>query len=378
MSPLLSRPAMPWRRNIADQSVGILSRLVRSCNQPPERPKSILVLRSNDLGDLLIVTPLFAALSRRYPEAQIVAGIGSWNIDTLKLNPYVSEVIAIDTPWHNKFVRDQSTVQRMRYLLSSNVIQSLSQHRFDIGIDVLGSNLGSLLMLRLGIPHRLGVRGFGGGHLAVQQFIDYDPFEQVGRSALRFAELLGAKELPECRPQIFLSEAEQLEGEKRWQQQETEAPTERILIAPGGGFAEKCWAGENFVKLIHLLMAEGGRQVIVVGGKQDRALGAAIVCAVPGVLNLAGDLELRQTFALIAAADTIFCNSSMVMHAAAAFRKQTFVLLGEGIDSARQHAAQWGYPHTCHVLGKDEDRDLLYTPDEVIAYLKNVDRNGQL
>lgn len=367
---------MFWKRTIADQSVGILSRLVCSCDQLPEHPETIFVLRSNDLGDLLIVTPLFEALATLYPETQIIAGIGSWNIDTLKLNPYISEVIAIDTPWHNKFVQDQSAAQRIRYLLNGEVVTNLSCRRFDIGIDVLGSNLGSLLMLRLGIPYRLGVRGFGGGHLATQHYVEYNPWEQVGRSALRFAELLGAKDLPECRPQIFLSDTECMKGENCWQQQESEARIERILIAPGGGLIEKCWPSSNFAQLVSLLVAEGGRQIIIVGGKQDRKLGAEIAATLPEVLNLAGELELRQTFALIAAADIVICNSSMVMHAAAAFRKQTFVLLGEGIASARQHAAQWGYPHTCHVLGKDKDRDPLYTPVEVMAYLKSLDRKG--
>jgi heptosyltransferase-2 len=115
---------------------------------------------------------------------------------------------------------------------------------FDIGIDVLGSAFGSLLLMRAEIPWRLGVDGYAGGQTGLQQSIQYECRRAVGRSALRFAELLGAKDLPGSRPQVFLSQAESDEAEQLWLAQ-TAPGQRRIVIAPGGGHPGRAWAGRS-------------------------------------------------------------------------------------------------------------------------------------
>ena len=223
--------------------VSVAGRFARSDAAQPKTPRSILVLRNGDLGDLLVITPLFQALKELFPESAIVAAVGNWNFEILKHNPYVSDILPFNAPWHNKFIKDQSPFQIIRYISSSPEVNQLAQRQFDIGIDILGSTLGSLLMLRAGIPYRLGVRGFAGGHSVVQAYVDYNHYEYVGRAALRFAELLRAKNLPPLKPQIFLAESESDYGKSWWQKLDAQSKVRahRIVIGPGGGFAEKCW-----------------------------------------------------------------------------------------------------------------------------------------
>ncbi|MFB2898163.1 glycosyltransferase family 9 protein [Aerosakkonemataceae cyanobacterium BLCC-F50] len=329
------------------------------------------MLRNNDIGDLLIITPLFEALRRRFPDAHIVAGVGNWNVEILKLNPYISEILTVNAPWHNKFIPNQSLLNALNYIAFSPESQELAKRRFDIGIDVLGSYFGSLLMMRSGIPYRLGVKGYAGGHTAVQKYVEYNEYEQVGRSALRFAELLGATELPECRPQIFLSPSEIEAGQRRWSIK-TRSTEKRIVIGPGGGFPEKCWPLENYAELVKMLTEIGNLEVIIIGGKQDREAGKQLANLSPLVKSLAGDLTLRESFALVADADLVICNSSMLMHAAAAFSIPTVVLLGECFTSTKQHAAQWGYEGICHIFGKEGDRLEIYTPTQVRKVIANL------
>jgi len=365
---------MSWKRNIFDTLFGLLSRVFAQHKQIPDHPNSIFVLRNNDLGDLLIITPLFEALRRRFPDAHIVVGVGQWNVEILKLNPYISEILPINAPWHNKFIANQSWWDALNYIAFSSESQELAKRQFDIGIDVLGSYFGSLLMMRAGIPYRLGVRGYAGGHTAVQQYIEFNEYEQVGRSALRFAELLGATELPECRPQIFLSATELEAGERRWSIK-TYPAEKRIVIGPGGGFAEKCWPLENYIQLVKILIAIGNLEVIIVGGKQDGEAGNQLATLSPLVKSLAGDLKLRESFALVASADLVICNSSMLMHAAAAFSIPTVVLLGDCFTSTKQHAAQWGYEGICQIFGKESDRQEIYTPTEVMKIICDLSEN---
>jgi len=330
-------------------------------------PGSILVLRNNDLGDLLVVTPLFEALRRRFPSAWIAAAVGRWNVPALAGNPHLSEVIVVNAPWFNKFAPGGTTRGRLLYLLRSPEVAELRRRRFDVGIDVLGSRWGAALLLRAGIPRRLGVRGYAGGHSGVHQHVEFDPGEHVGRAALRFAELLGARDLPTARPQIFLTPAELAAGEAAWQ-----APGsgggQRIVVAPGSGLAVKSWPLASYAELVERLGAIEKVSVAIAGGPHDREPGERLAARAWRAANLAGHLSLRETFALVAAADLVVCNSSVLMHAAAAFAKPAVVLLGESFPSARQHQAQWGYPGISVSLGKEPgERATVATPDEALA-----------
>jgi heptosyltransferase-2 len=357
---------MSWKRE-AMEGIGRLSAAFVPA-RPLPKTESIVVLRNGDIGDLLVITPLFQALHQLFPHAQIVAAIGDWNVEVLKDNPYVSATLPLNAPWHNKFVKDQSVLNMFRYILFSSEVKELARRNFDIGIDILGSTLGSLLMLRARIPYRMGVRGFAGGDSSVQACVNYNPYEHVGRSALRFAEILGAKEFPPVYPQIFLSTRELEQGELHWYKG-IDQPTrgkKRVVIGPGGGFVGKCWPQQNYVWLAKMLSEVADVQIMIAGSEKDQQIGRKFESASANAISLCGKLTLRETFALIASCDLVICNSSMLMHAAAAFQKASVVLLGESIKSTKQQAAQWGYQGSCHMFGKEADHQQIYTPTEAL------------
>ncbi|NJO19193.1 MAG: glycosyltransferase family 9 protein [Spirulinaceae cyanobacterium RM2_2_10] len=226
------------------------------------------MLRNNDLGDLLVITPLFAALRQRFPEAKIIAGVGSWALPILAHNPHLSGTLTVNAPWFNKGVQPQGWRDRWHYLQHSEAVAQIAAQQFDIGIDVLGSNWGALLLLRAGIPYRLGVRGFAGGAAAMQQCIRFDPQQRVSRAVLGFAELLGATELPDPRPQLFLTPDERRAGEQIWT-----GRGQRVAIAPGSGREPRYWGEANWQQLVARLAAtRSDLDVVLLGGPQDVTL----------------------------------------------------------------------------------------------------------
>ncbi|HET9210249.1 MAG TPA: glycosyltransferase family 9 protein [Thermoanaerobaculia bacterium] len=332
---------------------------------PPREPGSIFVLRNNDIGDLLVVTPLFDALRRRFPDAQIAAGVGDWSRDVLRGNPHLSEVLPANAPWHNKYQDRTGPLARLAYVLYSPEVRAIAERRFEIGIDVLGSAWGALLLLRARIPYRLGVRGYAGGHSAAQATVGFDPREQVGRSALRFAELLGASDLPPVRPQIFLTPEEKESAERWWA---AAAGRPRVVIAPGGGLAAKRWPAEHFAAVAAGLP---GASILALGGLREEALVAEVLAAAPRTRAFPEPPRLREVFSLVAAADLVVTSSSMALHVAAAFGKRTIVPLGEAFSSAVQHQAQWGYPGLSRSFGKEPgQRASVYTPAEILAAVR--------
>jgi len=319
-----------------------------SAGAPSAEPRSIFVLRNNDIGDLLVVTPLFDALRRCYPRAHLAAGVGHWNLEVLRHNPHLSEVLVVDAPWQNKYTRGAGWGQRLRYVRRHPQVAKVSAGRFDVGIDVAGTAWGSLLLMRAGIPYRLGVIGYEGGHSAAQALVRFDPGEHVARMALRFAELLGCQDLPAPRPQIFLDRPEVEEAESWWRLAQPTARRARIVIAPGGGLPAKLWPAGRFAAVAAALAER--HDVTVLTGPVEAALAGEVAGSAP--LRLA-PTPLRQAFAVIAAADLVVCNSSMAMHAAAAFAKPAVVLLGKAFPSAAAHQRQWGYPGLTRCLGRE-------------------------
>jgi ADP-heptose:LPS heptosyltransferase len=365
---------MSLKRSAVESVVRFAACFARNSKRPPVSPRSIFVLRNNDMGDLLIVTPIFEALKKRFPSAQIFAGTGSWNLPILLNNPYVDQVIEVNAPWHNKFTCKvphrsiRGLMRSLSYIWRSPETEKLKTLGCDIGIDVLGSPEGSLLMMRVGIPWRLGVNGYAGGHSVCQQTAPYDETIQVGRAALRFAELLGVISFPESRPQIFLTQQEKSQATETWfaMNRPGAAKFKRILIAPGGGVEKKCWPRENYRSLATFLASQSNIQIAIVGSQADCELGEYVRGGSVGVTNLCGKTSLRETFALAWESDAVACNSSMIMHAAAAFDKPTIVFLGETFDSAQKHKLLWGYGANDLHLGREPERNRIFTPEEAM------------
>ena len=87
---------MAWKRDAFELATRFCAMLAPRSAAPPAEPRSIFVLRNNDLGDVLVVTPLFEALRRRFPSAKIVAGIGDWAAPVLAGNPHVDETLPVN------------------------------------------------------------------------------------------------------------------------------------------------------------------------------------------------------------------------------------------------------------------------------------------
>jgi len=338
---------------------------------PLAEPCSLFVLRNNDIGDLLVVTPLFEALRRRFPKARIVAGVGDWAADVLRHNPCIDEVLPTNAPWSNKYSGSSGSARRLRYVFASPEATEIRARGFDLGIDVLGSSWGALLLARAGIPRRVAVGGYAGGERAAQATVAFDPHEHVARTALRLAELLGATELPAPRPQLYLTPAEVAQAEQWWRSRGNPG-SRRVVVGPGGGLPARCWPANRYAELLALLARTPG-ELALIGGPAERGLIAELARAVPRAAYFDEPLSLRPTFALVATADLVICNSSMLMHAAAAFSKQTLVLLGEAFDSTSRHDAQWGYPATCRTIGKEIPQRLsLAAPEEALALVEQL------
>ncbi|WP_345816101.1 glycosyltransferase family 9 protein [Paraburkholderia sp. PREW-6R] len=345
---------MGWKNLLIETPAWMMSRFYPPRFDPHRAtPRSILVLRPNDFGELLTTTPLFESLRKRFPNTRLVAGVGSWGRPILENNPFVDEIVEIDAPWNNKLVEDRSHRNVLRFLWNSPQVAALRKRGgFDVGIDVLGSYMGAILMMRAGVRYRIGVRGYRGGYSGCQEYIEFAR-RQCGRAALAQGELLGATALPEARPQLFLTDDERALAAKIWSADAASGRrTVRVLVGVGAGVPTKAWdareAGMALARVARTLEQSGDAcDILIVGSEADRTRAAeAIAAAGAGVpiRSVAGDVSMRTVFALAEGASVVLSNSSMLMHVAAAFHRPTVAVIGGSVTRPEVHDAIWGYP----------------------------------
>jgi ADP-heptose:LPS heptosyltransferase len=353
---------MGWKGALLEMPLWVVGQFRPSGIDPVrDEPREILVLRPNDFGDLLTTTPIFEALRRRFPATRLIAGIGRWGRAVLENNPFVDEIVDIDAPWNNKVVRNQSLRDGLRYIWGSEQVAALRRRNgFDVGIDVLGSHMGSMLMLRAGVRHRVGVRGYRGGWSACHAHIRFTPKVHVSSAALAQAELLGAADLPEARPQRYLTDEERLRATQIWRAAiPPEREPVRLLVGCAAGLPDKTWPAESLGAALRelsliLARAEERLEILIVGSAADEARAARVLEASgthTGIRSAAGQTSLRMTFALASQADVVLTNSSMLLHVAAAFHRPTVAVLGGTLADARAHDTVWGYPAPYRSVG---------------------------
>ena len=193
---MIERLLARWERLVSERE---LARALASERRraAPASPRSVFVLRNNDLGDVLVATPLFAELRRQFPAARIAVGVGPWARPLLERNPAVDEMLDVSAPWFNKFTR-LGAVAALRYTRSSPEVSALRSVPFDLGIDPLGSAWGALLLVRAAIPKRFGTLGYAGGEQGFDDGLAFDPDDHVATRCARFAAL--AAESSDSRP----------------------------------------------------------------------------------------------------------------------------------------------------------------------------------
>jgi ADP-heptose:LPS heptosyltransferase len=150
-----------------------------------ERPRRILLVQLDHLGDAVLSTPLIAALRVAYPEAAIDVLASPSNHEVFEADPEINEVHVASRTWFER--------RPDRWGLMTAVWDlgwSLRGVGYDLGIDVRGDVLSVLVLALAGIPRRLGW-AMGGGAFLLTDVAPWIPRRHEVRSRLALLERLG-------------------------------------------------------------------------------------------------------------------------------------------------------------------------------------------
>ena len=115
--------------------------------------KKILITRTDRIGDVLLSTPVFPAIKKKYPHIHLTAMVLKETESIVRGNPWVDDVIVLDKKgehksWWNTFLFGLS----------------LRKRKFDIAIHLHPTNRVNVIAWAAHIPVRIGYQVLRGGH----------------------------------------------------------------------------------------------------------------------------------------------------------------------------------------------------------------------
>ncbi|HEY0203136.1 MAG TPA: glycosyltransferase family 9 protein, partial [Acetobacteraceae bacterium] len=250
----------------------------------------ILFITATRIGDAVLSTGLLDHLLRTYPAARFTIACGP-----------VAEGVFARMPNRDRTLIVEKRPHDAHWL---TLWAQTATHWWDLAVDLRGSALTFFLPARRRAIMRGGRR--------------------PGHRLIHLAGTLGLDTPP--LPVAWTAEADR-----------TRAAS---LLPPGGpviglgptaNWSGKIWPAERFVALFQALTERlpGARPAVFAGpGEAERALAAPVLAALPGAIDLAGQLSLPEAAACLAQCRLFVGNDSGLMHLAAAAGTPTLGLFG--------------------------------------------------
>jgi heptosyltransferase-3 len=108
----------------------------------------ILVIRRDNIGDLVCTTPLFSSLRHAFPSAYIAALVNTYSAPVLANNPEIDSVFSYTKGKHG--ANQQGKLQR--WVATFRLLRTLRAHQFDVAIAI---GISSVALARLVSPKRI-------------------------------------------------------------------------------------------------------------------------------------------------------------------------------------------------------------------------------
>ena len=337
-----------------------------------ENIKKILVVRRDNIGDLVCTTPLFAVLKSRFPGAAIHALVNSYNAAVLEGNPNVAKIHVYEKLKHRQKLRDipGAIARRIRLLYE------LRHEKFDYAI-VAGSGFQPRVLNYLRAIRPRHIVGYTDSTNPRSRMIDLGvPADDANGvheviAVMNLLKPLGIHETPSPVKVYYRRNAGESNCERL-----------RVGVHISSRKPSQRWPAENFIEFIRFLRREYDAEVFLYwspGTQTDsrhpgddekadeiiRALQDGAVIPVP-------TFTLRALIESLVKTDVVVCSDGGAMHLAAGLRKPILCFFGDS-DAVKWHP--WGVPFELIQAASRRASDIS-TAGAIEAFKKLLNKKG--
>jgi heptosyltransferase-3 len=306
----------------------------------------ILVVRRDNIGDLVCTTPLFSALRRRFPQGWTGALVNSYNAPVLDRNADLNDVF-VYTKLKHVGATESALAALGRRL---GMLWRLRRARLDAVILATPDFVPRLARLARWLAPR-DVLGFSDGSPAAARLLDWSvpvahvqgmhEVERVLSLAKRFDIQGEAPPLRLVPDEDFVRKAAGRLGA---------APRLKVAVHITARRPKQRWPAGRFAELISKLHAQHNARVMLLWfsgaaddprhpGDNDKAREVERLLAGKVPLATCGTAQLPELIGALAACDIVITPDGGALHLAAALGKPIVALFG---DSAPERWRPWG------------------------------------
>ena len=314
--------------------------------------KEILVIRRDNIGDLVCTTPCFNTIKKNIPEARLAVFVNDYNMETIYRNPFVDSLYFYQKSKHSK-----NLLSKIKSLIKRAITTyRLRQENFDVVI-LAGSKFSryALRSAKLIKPKYIisyGEEHEGSGVDYLLPPIPQDEAHEV-EAVNKLLEPLGINSPPE--KALVVPDQQKVDNIQEWLRAEGINTTLKTIgIHISARETERQWPTEKFAEFIQQISKTNNFNYLIFW-----APGAPNDPHHPGDDDKAAFLKqqiqnkqiafcrttgLSELIAGIACTDLMVCSDGGALHIAAGLGKPVLGFF-ENNPNKTKHWYPWGVPH---------------------------------
>ncbi|MFH1772353.1 MAG: glycosyltransferase family 9 protein [Candidatus Omnitrophota bacterium] len=330
---------------------------IRPKNARKEDTATILVVKMERIGDMVLSMPAINELKAVFPKSRILLAVNSYISDIAKNDPHIDELLIYDKEKVGK-----GFPGKIKF------IKNLRARNFDLAVDLTTREFYFFPAFIVGLCRakmKVGLDNNGRGFLFTNKVKPLSKPQYYPNEIMHILSPLGII-AGQVKLKLCLSGNDQKYIDTYLSEREVNNADNLIVIHPGGYYPEQHYRKYDFAKAIDYLIEKYAAKVFLIGAAGEQGLADEIINmtkAKAKPFNAAGIFTLGQSMSLISKAKLFIGNSSGPLHAACALSVPTISFLSP--DAAERWRPQ-GKNDITFDLSKTNLVDVISAIDNLI------------
>ena len=318
-------------------------------SNPPNLPldfkeiKSVLIIRPDRLGDVVLSTPVYETLKIEFPHLHISALVNNSQAGLLADNPNIDQIFVIDL---------KQPLHVFRQLRDSHFDLALTLNK-KFSATATFYSLSSGAKIRVGYDHKENAWAHN-IRVPCKGLVQHET-----ENNLELLRALGIQKI-QSQPRLYFSPDEDKKITDIIRQFRVSSNQPVLLVKSGTRIAKWGWPWKKFRVVIEQLLES--TQVWMINGPGEETVLKAAIASMQNKPQLLPLLSAKELALLIQKCDLLLCNHTGIMHLASAVDKPVCVIFKHG------KIKSWGPLNSDSVVLEERDDDSL-SPDTVINTL---------
>jgi ADP-heptose:LPS heptosyltransferase len=304
--------------------------------------RRVLVIKLDHLGDCFLMTPLMENLQKIF-QGVVVDVLCQETADPLfRGNPFIREIITFNY-WRAHRGMHPEGFGRLMHIIRAH------RGNYDMVIDARGEPIAALASYLLRARYRIGFQKEEIGSFFYTHAIDWSLHDHETDKYRHLLAALGLM-VHEWQPKLYLSEEEKTATKKF-------LPSgDFVTFGMGSGAKYKQYPPERFAEVWNEKIRDDLSVVLLGSRGEEWEAEAFKKIASRNVIDLVGNLSIRETYSILGSAKLFLGNDSLLVHFAGALGIPTIDLANVAVNMNRWRALG---PRSVIITGRKEGHKCL-------------------